>query len=83
MWGKCFFLFHSVEEIYSNVVSGAVAATLRSRGDKLEDKNQDIQDGRVRFKTELPTLEYSPSRGLLCEIMNPLSLIYCCVTNYH
>lgn len=37
--------------------------------DKLEAQNQDIQDGRVRFKTELTTLEYSPSRGLLCEII--------------
>ena len=63
MWGKCFFLFHSVEEIYSNVVSGAVAATLRSRGDKLEDKNQDIQDGRVRFKTELPPWNILPQEA--------------------
>ena len=83
MWEKYFFLFHSVEEIYRDEVSGAVAATLRLWGDELEDKNQDIQDGRVRFKTELTTLEYSPSRSLLCEIINPLSLIYCYVTNYH
>jgi len=29
MWEKYFFLFHSVEEIYRDEVSGAVAATLR------------------------------------------------------
>lgn len=28
--GRIFFLFHSVEEIYMDEVSGAVAATLRS-----------------------------------------------------